>query len=55
MLWGAYAGMKCIITYTESTKDQDFYGEGADAVVPDLANVSAPSRRRYACQMPCHS
>ncbi|EKX53524.1 hypothetical protein GUITHDRAFT_84455 [Guillardia theta CCMP2712] len=33
------AGMKCIITYTESTKDQDFYGEGADAVVADLSQV----------------
>eukprot|EP00802_Teleaulax_amphioxeia_P015185 Tamp_15271.p1 GENE.Tamp_15271~~Tamp_15271.p1 ORF type:complete len:384 (-),score=82.11 Tamp_15271:402-1427(-) len=33
------AGMKCIITYTESTKDEDFYAEGADAVVPDLAHV----------------
>jgi hypothetical protein len=33
------AGMKCIITYTESTKDEDFYAEGADAVVADLANV----------------
>ena len=33
------AGMKCIITYTTSTKDEDFYGEGADAVVADLANV----------------
>ena len=31
--------MKCIITYTESTKDEDFYAEGADAVVPDLAHV----------------
>eukprot|EP00960_Hanusia_phi_P059533 764203-Hanusia_phi.AAC.2 len=34
------AGMKCIITYTESTKDQDFYGEGADAVVADLSRVN---------------
>lgn len=33
------AGMKCIITYTESTKDEDFYGEGADAVVADLSKV----------------
>jgi beta-phosphoglucomutase-like phosphatase (HAD superfamily) len=33
------AGMKCIITYTESTKEEDFYGEGADAVVADLANI----------------
>jgi len=34
------AGMKCIITYTESTKDADFYGEGADAVVADLSAVT---------------
>ena len=34
------AGMKCIITYTESTKDEDFYGEGADAVVADLSKVA---------------
>ena len=31
--------MKCIITYTVSTKDEDFYGEGADAVVADLSKV----------------
>ena len=30
------ANMKCIITYTSSTEDQDFYGEGAVATVPDL-------------------
>ena len=30
------AGMKCIITYTSSTAGEDFYGEGADAKVPDL-------------------
>lgn len=34
------AGMRCIITYTESTKNEDFYGEGADAVVPDLSRVT---------------
>lgn len=34
------AGMKCIITYTESTKDCDFYAEGADAVVEDLSKVN---------------
>jgi hypothetical protein len=28
--------MKCIITYTTSTSDGDFYGEGADAKVPEL-------------------
>ena len=30
------AGMSCIITYTDSTAGEDFYGEGADAKVPDL-------------------
>lgn len=30
------ANMKCIITYTPSTADRDFYGEGAVATVPDL-------------------
>jgi HAD superfamily hydrolase (TIGR01509 family) len=32
------AQMRCIITYTESTVDADFYGEGADAKVPDLGS-----------------
>jgi HAD superfamily hydrolase (TIGR01509 family) len=32
------AGMKCIITYTSSTTNEDFYGEGAEAKVPDLAS-----------------
>jgi HAD superfamily hydrolase (TIGR01509 family) len=30
------AGMKCVITYTPQTADQDFYGEGADATLPDM-------------------
>ena len=34
------AGMKCIITYTESTSDCDFYAEGADAVVADFSKVN---------------
>jgi len=34
------AGMKCIITYTESTKDCDFYAEGADAVVEDFSGIN---------------
>ena len=34
------AGMKCIITYTDSTADQDFYAEGADAVVLDLGKIT---------------
>jgi len=32
------ANMKCLITYTSSTADQDFYGEGAVATVPDLGS-----------------
>ena len=31
-------GMKCVITYTSSTQGEDFYGEGADAKVPDLGS-----------------
>jgi len=34
------AGMKCIITYTSSTKDQDFKAVGADVVLEDLGNVN---------------
>lgn len=30
--------MKCIITYTDSTKNEDFYGSGADAKIPDLGS-----------------
>lgn len=32
------ANMRCFITYTSGTADQDFYSEGADATVPDLAS-----------------
>jgi HAD superfamily hydrolase (TIGR01509 family) len=32
------AGMKCIITYTSSTESEDFYGQGADAKIPDLGS-----------------
>lgn len=32
------AGMKCVITYTSGTEHCDFYGEGADAKVPDLGS-----------------
>jgi HAD superfamily hydrolase (TIGR01509 family) len=32
------AGMKCIITYTSSTENEDFYGQGADAKIPDIAS-----------------
>jgi len=33
------ANMKCVITYTKSTEGEDFYGEGADAKVPELASA----------------
>lgn len=33
------AGMKCLITYTKSTQNEDFYGFGADAKVPELAKA----------------
>jgi len=36
------AGMRCLITYTASTTAEDFYGMGADAKVPDLANNGNP-------------
>jgi len=32
------AGMKCLITYTASTGGEDFYGQGADAKVPELGS-----------------
>ena len=32
------AGMKCLITYTNSTVNEDFYGFGCDAKVPDLGS-----------------
>lgn len=31
--------MKCLITYTKSTAGEDFYGEGADAKVPELKSA----------------
>ena len=31
------AGMKCVITYTEQTAAEDFYGEGADAKLLDFS------------------
>ena len=31
------AGMKCVITYTEQTAGEDFYGEGADAKLLDFS------------------
>ena len=36
------AGMRCLITYTASTTNEDFYGMGADAKVPDLVNRGNP-------------
>ncbi len=33
------AGMKCLITYTKSTEREDFYANGADAKVPELAKA----------------
>jgi len=46
------ANMRCIITPTPSTAKEDFYGEGADAKVPDLesrkvtlASIFDPLRR----------
>ncbi|KAG7340222.1 HAD superfamily hydrolase [Nitzschia inconspicua] len=48
------AGMNCIITYTASTANQEFYPNGADATIPDLQsrNVTLhqlfdPIRRRH--------
>jgi len=32
------AGMKCVITYTEETAEQDFYAEGADAKLLDFSS-----------------
>ena len=34
------ANMKCLITYTEGTKQADFYGNGADAAVPSLKDIT---------------
>lgn len=34
------ANMKCLITYTEGTKEADFYGNGADAAVPSLEGIT---------------
>ncbi len=31
--------MKCIITYTSSTENEDFYSEGANAKLLDLGEV----------------
>ena len=34
------ANMNCIVTYTPNSKNGDFYGTGADAVVPDLGKIT---------------
>ena len=33
------AGMRCVITYTTSTENEDFYGLGCDAKVPELGST----------------
>ena len=33
------AGMRCIITYTTSTENEDFYSLGCDAKVPELGAI----------------
>jgi beta-phosphoglucomutase-like phosphatase (HAD superfamily) len=33
------ANMKCLITYTPSTAKENFYGNGADATVKNLAGI----------------
>lgn len=33
------AGMRCIITYTDSTQGEDFYGEGADAKLLNMNGI----------------
>ncbi len=38
-LFFLHQGMKCLITYTKSTEGEDFYGEGADAKVPELGSA----------------
>jgi hypothetical protein len=35
--------MKCVITYTASTENEDFYEIGANAKVPDLRKVGLDS------------
>jgi len=30
--------MKCLITYTKGTSKEDFYANGADAKVPEIAS-----------------
>ena len=35
------AGMKCVITYTPQTEQEDFYGEGADAKLLDFGKGGA--------------
>jgi len=37
------ANMRCIITYTDSTINEEFYAQGADAKVPNLRQVNLAS------------
>lgn len=39
--------MKCVITYTASTESEYFYGEGADAKVPDLGSRNVNLERIF--------
>lgn len=41
------AGMKCLITYTSSTAGEDFYGEGADAKVPELEKAGVTLQKIF--------
>ena len=34
------AGMRCIITYTDNTVKEDFYGQGADAKIASLKGIT---------------
>lgn len=35
-----FINSRCVITYTESTEREDFYGQGADAKIPSLKGVT---------------
>ena len=40
------AGMRCVITYTEQTEGEDFYGFGADAKLLDFSSGVQVRRTR---------
>lgn len=44
------ANMKCVITYTVETKDEDFYGAGADAKLLDFSSGVVVSPRHNPSQ-----